>query len=91
MTTAISLSNSEATIPVWAPGTWGEVCTHIPVRDIRTANHSTGALIDVVYVVTTKLHSGHTVEEVRTGESNINKLVKALGWYPRKIEAGWRH
>jgi hypothetical protein len=96
MTTAISLSNSEATIPVWAPGTWGEVCEYIPLCDIRIVmaplagdERTERNLIDVVYAVKTELPSGHTIEELRTGESNIGKLLKALGWYPRRIEVGY--
>jgi hypothetical protein len=96
MTTDNLLSDCEATIPVWAPGTWGEVCEYIPLCDIRivmaplAGNEKTERnLIDVVYSVKTELPSGDTIEEPRTGESNIVKLIKALGWYPRRVEVGY--
>ena len=71
MTTETFLSDCEATIPVWAPGTWGEVCEYIPLCDLRIVLAPTAGnkrterdLIDVVYSAVTELPCGRKIEEL---------------------------
>ena len=55
---------------------------YIPLRDIVIVRPSHSGLLDVVYTTERHMESGLTVIENKTGETNIDHLLIALGWQP---------
>ena len=57
-------------------------CAYVPLEDIQIVRPSGDGLIDVVYTYSHDLPSGITVREIKSGETDINQLLIALGWQP---------
>ena len=92
MTTVIFLSGFDATIPVWAPGTWGEVSSifllrHSHRHGLWPGNEKTERnLIDVVYAVKTESRLATRLKSLALARA-ICQAGEGPGWYPRRIEA----
>ncbi len=64
---------------------WTET-EYVPLADIQIVRHSEDFLLDIVYTTRRRLPSGITVNEIKSGETDIDQLLIALGW-----QAGMSH
>ncbi len=76
-----------ATVLVRPSGsTWTET-EDVPLADIQIVRlASEDGSLDIVYMVRRRLPSGITVNEIKSGETDIDQLLIALGW-----QAGMSH
>ena len=76
-----------ATVLVRPSGsTWTET-EDVPLADIQIVRlASEDGSLDIVYTVRRRLPSGITVNEIKSGETDIDQLLIALGW-----QAGMSH
>ena len=75
-----------ATVLVRPSGsTWTET-EDVPLADVQIVRPSEDGSLDIVYMVRRRLPSGITVNEIKSGETDMDQLLIALGW-----QAGMSH
>ncbi len=75
-----------ATVLVRPSGsTWTET-ESVPLADVQIVRPSEDGSLDIVYMVRRRLPSGITVNEIKSGETDMDQLLIALGW-----QAGMSH
>ena len=67
-------------IPVSGYGS-NETPKNVRLSDIKVMRLMEGGTFDVVYTFDRQLPSGITAHEIRSGYSNIDQLLYALGWH----------
>ena len=67
-------------IPVSDYGS-NETPNYVRLSDIKVVRPMKDGTLDVVYAFDRQLPSGITAHEIKSGYSNIDQLLCALGWY----------